>query len=192
MKNTNARRLESTDGKSEISQSQVICSFTWPQFASIGQAAGATGIPESVLKKAKRAGCPGFPSSGRVLLGEFVKWSLGQDGSAGESESEKLQRAKRIKAEQHAEQEIIKTATLKEELIPKAEARRSVTRYAVALRGKLVDLPRTQALSLSLLKDPVDIETRLAQEIRGILTQMFKNDWGACVCPNCKKEIKPI
>ena len=38
------------------------------------QATACCGMPVYMLKKAKKSGCPGFESGGRIRLGEVLKW----------------------------------------------------------------------------------------------------------------------
>jgi len=55
-----------------------------PIYASMGDCSGATGIPLSLLKHARRTGCPAFHASNRVDLAEFIKWAFRQDATTGE------------------------------------------------------------------------------------------------------------
>ena len=50
----------------------------FPVCDSMAQAAESTGIPLSILKTAKRNGCPAF-QYGRVDLGDFLRWFFAQD-----------------------------------------------------------------------------------------------------------------
>jgi hypothetical protein len=52
------------------------------QFSSMAAAARQTGVPYSVLRRAKRAGAPGYHASGRLDLRPVMDWWFAQDGVA--------------------------------------------------------------------------------------------------------------
>lgn len=156
-------------------------------FDSIGQTSGATGIPKTVLSWAKKEGCPAFRGS-RVYLLEFLQWYFNRDRQQSDPDA-RLKLAKTVRAEELAEQEKINTAKLKEELMPKADAVRDCTRYASNLRGKLVAIPRSAALPVSLLREPAEIEAKLMEFINGALREIHAGEWGELKCRHCKKPV---
>jgi hypothetical protein len=111
--------------KSDKSQDRPVvarkCPF--PTFESLGQASGAIGAPQSLLKAAKRAGCKAFISGGRVeiavllpfLFARLVKKSHLPTGMASAAEWLTMERARR---------EAIKREMDQGETMPTAEAER--------------------------------------------------------------------
>lgn len=71
-----------------------------PIYSSLGECAGATGIPLPLLKQSKKSGCPAFKWN-RVDLAEFLKWCFSpeRDGADGVDWSNELRKwmAKRQK-----------------------------------------------------------------------------------------------
>ena len=63
-------------------------------FDSIGQAAGATGIPLAILRWAKKEGCSAFKGS-RFYLPEFLKWYFSKQESP-DGDAEKLLHARQV------------------------------------------------------------------------------------------------
>jgi len=61
---------------------QIRKRLTLPIYESIQQCSGATGIPPSVLKVAKRAGCPAFISGSRIDLAVLLKWYFAQSSDS--------------------------------------------------------------------------------------------------------------
>jgi hypothetical protein len=55
---------------------------TLPTYESMPQCTGATGIPTSVLKKAKRSGCAAFKTGSRIALGPLIKWLFDGGGDS--------------------------------------------------------------------------------------------------------------
>ena len=62
-----------------------------PVFDSMAQCSGATGIPLSVIRNAKRSGCPGFAWH-RVELAALLRWMFREDGTADQDWSAQLVR----------------------------------------------------------------------------------------------------
>ena len=56
--------------------------ITLPIFEAMEHCSGSTGIPLSVLKVAKRAGCPAFISGSRIDLAVLLKWYFAQSSDA--------------------------------------------------------------------------------------------------------------
>lgn len=168
--------------------------FHWPEFASIGQASGASGIPEVILKKAKRSGCPAFQSSGRVEILEFLRWYFVNEVER-DIEHEKTVRAKRIRAEELAKQEAVNTANLKKELRPIDDIRRAWFRNVVATKTKLYNAQNTISVEAGLkltlpLQAIADLREIIRKHIGLAIRELHQGDLGQCVCPECKKEIK--
>ena len=81
-----------------------------PIYDSIKAASGATKIPLTVLKAAKRAGCPAFRSNRFVLL-DFIAWYFnGGADNAREEIDEQYERARKIRAEADAQERENKVA----------------------------------------------------------------------------------
>ena len=45
-----------------------------PTYNTMTECTNATGIPSTVLKEAKRAKCPAFSKSGRIILEKLLRW----------------------------------------------------------------------------------------------------------------------
>lgn len=162
---------------------------TLPVYDSIAQAAGATGIPIRVFQSAKKNGCVAAFRSNRVFLAEFITWFFNHE--IPPDPRSKLSEVI-LKREQHKERkDKVEADEAEQRVVPKAEARRALTKYAVGVRKKLLELPQRNALPLSLLKEPFAVEQKLNEEVRSVLSEVFRGVWGKIECPNCKKEIKP-
>ncbi len=65
--------------------------FEWPIYDTLGQCGAMAGVPLSILKEAKRLGCPAF-RHGRIHFGEFIPWlftTMMTDSSVNWSEESK-------------------------------------------------------------------------------------------------------
>lgn len=65
--------------------------FQWPIYDTLGQCGSMAGVPLSILKEAKRLGCPAF-RHGRIHFGEFIPWlftTMMTDSSVNWSEESK-------------------------------------------------------------------------------------------------------
>lgn len=65
--------------------------FDWPIYDTLGQCCSTAGVPLSILKEAKRLGCPAF-RHGRIHFGEFIPWlftTMMTDSSVNWSEESK-------------------------------------------------------------------------------------------------------
>jgi hypothetical protein len=79
-------------------------------FPSMASCSGATGIPLSVLKGAKKAGCPAFDQSNRVHLEPLLRFIFSENGSMGQDWAKRHERADALIAEK-------KLAVLEGELV---------------------------------------------------------------------------
>jgi hypothetical protein len=117
----------------------------WPQFDTLAQCASSSGIPLSVLKKAKAMGCPAFRHS-RVYFAQFLPWVfVNMMGAENIDWDDRLVKAKAEKAEHDL-------SIAKREVIPLEEAAKFIIATA---------LPRTEAVKampskLSALVNPSD------------------------------------
>ena len=50
--------------------------YDLPVYSSLNQCSAATGIPISILKQSKNAGCPAFDRGNRVYLRKFLSWAF--------------------------------------------------------------------------------------------------------------------
>jgi hypothetical protein len=76
----------------------------FPTYPTIGACSGATGVPVSVLRRDKRAGCPAFAGSSRVDSGLWLRWHFSQSEEASilldpSQEKAKLDESKRLAQE---------------------------------------------------------------------------------------------
>lgn len=172
--------------KPQHSPEPVAVRQDWPVYDSLDQAAGASQVPKKIFQQAKKEGCSAFRSN-RVYVGEFIQWWFARQFKGGPEEKMLVARAKR--AEFAARREKVEAETAEKLVIPIADAKHTLTRYAVGLRAKLLELPKSLALPLSLTKDVIELEEKLMAAVRGVLGQMFRCEWGKIQCPHCKKEI---
>ena len=63
---------------SMIRKNQITPPEILPVVGSMEQATAACGMPVSMLKRAKRDGCPAFKPSNRIHLGELLRWFFAQ------------------------------------------------------------------------------------------------------------------
>lgn len=97
----------------------------------------------------------------------------------------------RKKLERQIENLDIDIAAKKSDLMPTAEVRRDVTRYALENRSKLLSLGARMAQTLAVVTDPLIVQEKIDAEVRSILNHLAKGQWTGCICENCGKEIKP-
>jgi hypothetical protein len=71
-----------------------------PIYDSLNACSGATGIPLSILKQAKKSGCDAFKST-RVDLGKLLRWLFGkdQDGEGSVNWGERYKRVQALRGE---------------------------------------------------------------------------------------------
>ena len=109
-----------------------------PVFDSISACSGATGIPASAIKKAKRAGCRAFVSS-RVHLGELLKFLFATDDLAnGTNWRERLVAAEARLRELDLEER-------EASLVPMATARKVLADVLGPMKSELLSAPATLA-----------------------------------------------
>jgi hypothetical protein len=91
-----------------------------PIYDSLNACSGATGIPLSVLKQAKKGGCDAFKST-RVDLGKLLRWLFGkdQDGEGSVNWGERYKRVQTLRGELALDRE-------KKELANRGEIRDAV------------------------------------------------------------------
>ncbi|MGA2685908.1 MAG: hypothetical protein ABSF51_12740 [Verrucomicrobiota bacterium] len=105
-------------------------------FHSIASAAGALGVPVSVLRGAKKAGAAGFRANGNLDLPEFVRWLLGKGQDFKPRRN--LEESKALLAEAQANRITNQAAIERGELCPIEKQARALhfTVWALALAIK--------------------------------------------------------
>jgi hypothetical protein len=76
-----------------------------PSYPSIANCASRTGIPETVLKKAKAAGCPAFDAGSRVHLAKFLPWIFAREDADGKDWGDTLKKFQALRQEVKLKQE---------------------------------------------------------------------------------------
>lgn len=133
-----------------------------PVFDSISACSGATGIPASVIKKAKRAGCRAFNSS-RVDLAELLRFLFASDDpTAGTNWRERLTAAEARLRELDLEER-------EASLVPMATARKVLADVLAPMKSELLSAPATLAGRCN-PGDPEMARPVLESWVRGILT----------------------
>ena len=106
-----------------------------PTFDSLGSCASVTGIQLSVLKRAKRAGCPAFVNS-RVELGPLLAWLFKRGHDVTEDWSGRLLAAQ-------ARLEELKLEELEKSLVPMATARKVINDVLGPLKIEMMSASAT-------------------------------------------------
>jgi hypothetical protein len=161
---------------------------------SMTSAAARLGLKIEAVQMAKAGGCRAFRVNGSVHCDELKAWLLAHP-EIGEAVAKipdaKLERALKYQAERKLKE--AELGQLEGSLVKKDDAKRVLTRFAMANRTRLLALPARCAFKVSLVKDPAEVEAILRQEVIGILGELFKgaSAFDEITCPHCKKEIKP-
>lgn len=148
---------------------------TLPTYDSITQCSGATGIPEAILKHAKKSGCPAFKSN-RVYLEPLLRWLFSRGHAEGKTnwgEEFKKWRAKieQTRYEQRAGELVVKanvdkvvrkvlasTFTILEQIL--------VNEYPVAVAG--LDVAEARVFGKRVLDKVMAEMQKLAVEWEGV------------------------
>jgi hypothetical protein len=102
-----------------------------PVFESLAACAGATGIPEMILKSAKRKGCPAFEAGNRIRLYALTHWLF--DAARTEDGVDWGARLK----EYLAKLALVRLKREEREVMPVAEAVEIATRISALLNSAL-------------------------------------------------------
>ena len=134
-------------------------------YDSLGSCAAGTGIPVTMIKQAKRAGCSAFRGS-RVYLAPLLRWIFDQAGKVPLNYDQ--ERAQNVVL-QNAKLKV-EIRHLKRELIPAEEISHLGSELGSAIRTVVSRLHRAAP---ALVGHPVEvIETRLKEEEDEVLKQL--------------------
>jgi hypothetical protein len=135
-----------------------------PSYPSMSSMSSGAGIPLSVLKKAKRAGCPAFDHSGRCHLGPFLNWFFEKDESDEAFDwTQRFKRAQALALENRAARE--RGALVEVQAVEKA-----IGKAASALRQRTFDTISHAPVQLAGKGGDV---TAIRECLEGILWQYF-------------------
>ncbi len=106
--------------------------------------AGATGIPLSVLRAAKRAGCKAFDQAGRVHLGPLLRWLFNDTANdeAGTDWHQRFKRAQAIGLE-------VRTAKERGDLVDRAVFVAAIQRIGGGLKTLINNVISTEPMKLA-------------------------------------------
>lgn len=147
-----------------------------PIYDSIAQCSAATGIPQAVLKKAKRAGCVGFRSN-RVDLARVLPFIFALDGSED---------WKDVGAKWSALNEQLDYERRKEIVVEKDPVGRGIQGAEAVLFGALDRTFLSELPPLLKGKDEAAIRAECLAKIEGMKTQLRADLTAALKAGKCK------
>lgn len=95
-----------------------------PVFESMPQVSAITGMPISLMRAAKKAGCPAFITGNRIRLELLLKWYFAQDGSSQSELPEGLGTWREALNKVQTEREQLKLSNERGETMATADAER--------------------------------------------------------------------
>lgn len=161
---------------------------------TLGAARSITGLSMATIRAAKDRGCRAFTANGRIDCDELMKFVETMPELPEHLLDLQLERAKDIRASR-----LLKEQRLKErekQLWPIELIRQSWARNCIAAKMKFQNSADAIAADVSMRVGLTQAQADVLRQVvaknhRDALLELFKGQWGKCICPSCNQEIAP-
>lgn len=144
-----------------------------PVFESMPQVSAITGMPVSLMRAAKKAGCPAFITGNRIRLELLLKWYFSQDGSSQSELPEGLGTWREALNKVQTEREQLKLSNERGETMLTVDAQTQAASAMTEAFSELERMARELPPAMAGL-DAVAIYKRMSAEIERIRKTLKK------------------